>query len=137
MNIDDIKDTFGRNIKADARVKITIKGSGVTLEGRTTSGVYENSEYANFRIDGLSATNTFYARDITVEEIFPPVKDGYYINRVGVVLKFAPTEEYAIAMYSQRGSETKHASPKQSYASMIANGELARVADINGKPVAS
>ncbi|WNM66243.1 hypothetical protein SEA_DEJAVU_111 [Microbacterium Phage DejaVu] len=137
MNGDYCKDTFGRNIKADARVKITIKGSGVTLEGRTTSGVYENSEYANFRIDCLSATNTFYARDITVEEIFPPVKDGYYINRVGVVLKFAPTEEYAIAMYSQRGSETKHASPKQSYASMIANGELARVADINGKPVAS
>ncbi|AXC36334.1 hypothetical protein SEA_FORK_108 [Microbacterium phage Fork] len=135
--------TFGEAIKPGTPVTITIRKTGVALNATVSSAVRKGDIDGSFHLEGMSYPNAFYARDIEVAVVEPPIEPGFYINKLGVIFyitgrKFDHPLLVNLASISRgTGAGDRASGFEESYYKEIREGKTVRIADANGIPVSA
>ncbi|URM87514.1 hypothetical protein SEA_DUSTYDINO_115 [Microbacterium phage DustyDino] len=136
--------TFGEAIKPGTPVTITIRKTGVTLGAKVSSGVRKGDIDGSFHLEGMSYPNAFYARDIEVAVVQPPIEPGFYINNVGVIFRITGEKmerPSLVNLSSMARGEVQVLRTafgrEESYYKEIREGKTVRIADANGIPVSA
>lgn len=137
-------ETFGQTIKPGTPVTITLREAGVSLEGKVSGMIAPYHESGSFRLDGMRYSNRFYAQDIDVSVVEPPIEPGFYLNQYGVIFlmtgdpKAVPRVAHLPRMAKGRDMPLSEAfSPESSYHKEIREGKTVRIADAYGTPVSA